>query len=44
VQRSSRKIDSAGNLAVKLLRTYTMQAEALAKLERGGWRPSMSLF
>jgi hypothetical protein len=28
--------DSAGNLAVKLLRTYTMQVEALAKLQRGG--------
>jgi hypothetical protein len=28
--------DSAGSLAVKLLRTYSMQAEALAKLKRGG--------
>src|SRR5262249_46304398 len=27
---------SAGNMAVKLLRTYVMQAEALAKLRRGG--------
>lgn len=25
-----------GNLAIKLLRTFTMQAEALAKLQRGG--------
>lgn len=28
--------DSAGNMAVKLLRTVTMQMEALAKLQRGG--------
>jgi hypothetical protein len=28
--------DSAGSLAVKLLRTYTAQVEALAKLKRGG--------
>jgi hypothetical protein len=28
--------NSAGNMAVKLLRTYTMQVEALAKLQRGG--------
>jgi hypothetical protein len=27
---------SLGNLAVKLLRTFTAQAEALAKLQRGG--------
>ena len=27
------QVDSAGNLAVKLLRTFTMQAEALAKLQ-----------
>jgi hypothetical protein len=31
-----RQFDSAGNMAVKLLRTYVMQAEALAKLRRGG--------
>jgi len=30
------QFDSAGNMAVKLLRTYTMQVEALAKLQRGG--------
>jgi hypothetical protein len=30
------QFDSAGNMAVKLLRTYVMQAEALAKLRRGG--------
>lgn len=30
------QVDSAGNLAVKLLRTFTMQAEALGKLQRGG--------
>ena len=30
------QVDSAGNLAVKLLRTFTMQVEALAKLQRGG--------
>ena len=30
------QFDSAGSLAVKLLRTYTMQTEALAKLKRGG--------
>jgi hypothetical protein len=30
------QMESAGNLAVKLLRTYTAQAEALAKLRRGG--------
>ena len=29
-------MDSCGGLAVKLLRTYTAQAEALAKLRRGG--------
>jgi hypothetical protein len=29
-------IDSVGNLAVKLLRTFTMQVEALTKLRRGG--------
>lgn len=28
--------DSAGNMAVKLLRTYAMQIEALSKLQRGG--------
>lgn len=28
--------DSHGSLAVKLLRTFTMQAEALSKLKRGG--------
>jgi hypothetical protein len=28
--------DSAGSMAVKLLRTYTTQIEALAKLKRGG--------
>lgn len=30
------QFDSFGNLAVKLLRTYTEQVEALAKLRRGG--------
>ena len=30
------QVNSAGSLAVKLLRTYTMQTEALAKLKRGG--------
>lgn len=30
------QVDSAGNLAVKLLRTFTSQVEALAKLQRGG--------
>jgi hypothetical protein len=30
------QFDSAGNMAVKLLRTFVMQAEALAKLRRGG--------
>jgi hypothetical protein len=30
------QFDSAGNMAVKLARTFTMQAEALAKLQRGG--------
>jgi hypothetical protein len=30
------QFDSAGSLAVKLLRTFTMQTEALAKLKRGG--------
>lgn len=30
------QLDCSGNLAVKLLRTYTMQMEALAKLRRGG--------
>ena len=30
------QVDSAGNLAVKLLRTFAMQAEALGKLQRGG--------
>lgn len=29
-------VDKFGNLSVKLLRTSTMQAEALAKLQRGG--------
>ena len=28
--------DSHGSMAVKLLRTFTMQTEALAKLKRGG--------
>jgi hypothetical protein len=28
--------DSAGNMAVKLMRTFTAQVEALAKLQRGG--------
>lgn len=28
--------ESAGNMAIKLLRTYTTQTEALAKLRRGG--------
>lgn len=28
--------DSAGNMAVKLMRTFAMQVEALAKLQRGG--------
>ena len=28
--------DSAGNMATKLLRTYTMQVESLTKLQRGG--------
>jgi hypothetical protein len=30
------QFDSAGNMAVKLMRTFTMQVEALAKLQRGG--------
>jgi hypothetical protein len=30
------QFDSASNSAVKLLRTFTMQAETLAKLQRGG--------
>ncbi len=30
------QFDSAGNLAVKFARTFTLQAEALAKLKRGG--------
>ena len=30
-----------GALATKLLRTYTMQTEALAKLKRGGGRPGL---
>jgi hypothetical protein len=30
------QFDSAGSLAVKLLRTFTAQVEALAKLKRGG--------
>jgi hypothetical protein len=30
------QFESAGNMAVKLLRTYTAQLEALAKLRRGG--------
>src|SRR5438045_5296201 len=30
------QFDSAGNMAVKLLRTFTAQIEALAKLRRGG--------
>jgi hypothetical protein len=30
------QVDSAGSLAVKLLRTFTMQVEALTKLQRGG--------
>ncbi len=30
------QFDSAANMAVKLMRTYTMQVEALAKLQRGG--------
>jgi hypothetical protein len=30
------QVDCAGNLAIKLLRTYTAQVEALAKLRRGG--------
>jgi hypothetical protein len=30
------QFDSSGNMAVKLLRTFGMQAEALAKLRRGG--------
>lgn len=30
------QFDSASNTAVKLLRTFTMQAETLAKLQRGG--------
>ncbi len=30
------QVDSAGSLAVKLLRTFTTQAETLAKLQRGG--------
>ncbi|MCJ2036471.1 hypothetical protein MKK54_19895, partial [Methylobacterium sp. J-068] len=29
-------MDAAGNLATKLLRTYTKQLEAMAKLKRGG--------
>lgn len=31
-----RTVDSYGNLATKMLRTYTTQIEALAKLRRGG--------
>lgn len=31
-----RQVDSAGNLAVKFARTFALQAEALAKLKRGG--------
>jgi hypothetical protein len=30
------QLEASGNLAVKLLRTFTAQAEALAKLQRGG--------
>lgn len=30
------QFDSASNAAVKLLRTFTQQAETLAKLQRGG--------
>jgi hypothetical protein len=30
------QFDSFGSMAVKLLRTFTAQAEALAKLKRGG--------
>jgi hypothetical protein len=30
------QFDSASNTAVKLLRTFTMQVETLAKLQRGG--------
>ncbi|MFM9939394.1 MAG: hypothetical protein ACKVP7_07855 [Hyphomicrobiaceae bacterium] len=30
------QFDSSANIAVKLLRTFTLQAEALAKLQRGG--------
>lgn len=30
------QFDSAGNMAVKLARTFALQAEALAKLQRGG--------
>ena len=30
------QFDSAANMAVKLMRTFTMQVEALAKLQRGG--------
>jgi hypothetical protein len=30
------QLEASGNLAVKLLRTYTAQVEALAKLRRGG--------
>lgn len=31
-----KQFDCAGNMAVKLLRTFVLQAEALAKLQRGG--------
>jgi hypothetical protein len=30
------QFDSAGNMAVKLARTFALQAETLAKLQRGG--------
>jgi len=30
------QLDAFGNLAVKLLRTYTAQMDTLAKLRRGG--------
>jgi hypothetical protein len=31
-----RQLDSNGNMAVKMLRTYTAQLETLAKIQRGG--------
>jgi hypothetical protein len=38
------QFDSVGNMMVKLLRTFVMQAEALAKLRRGGEQKNMFTF